>query len=166
MYILKWLAFLRSFFLAININMDDASLLVIIFLVQNMEVAETCTLTIWVVSSSILLKMDCKERVLIESKIIGVSRCECLDYLCDIATRMKLHGLDPTAKPKETSDNGAVWCECAINQHNEDTFAGNVYSDSKGLVGRIGAWSQRLVGMLTISAREPGVWETTPISLS
>ena len=33
-------------------------------------------------------------------------RCESLDYLCDIATRMKLHGLDPTAKPKENADNG------------------------------------------------------------
>ncbi|KAK2569029.1 Methylthioribulose-1-phosphate dehydratase [Acropora cervicornis] len=29
--------------------------------------------------------------------------CECLDYLCDIATRMKLHGLDPTTKPMENN---------------------------------------------------------------
>jgi len=26
--------------------------------------------------------------------------CECFDYLCDIATRMELHGLDPSAKPQ------------------------------------------------------------------
>ena len=44
--------------------------------------------------------------MLIKGLIIGVFRCECLDYLCDIATRMKLHGLDPTAKPKEHFDNG------------------------------------------------------------
>lgn len=123
-YILNWIAFLRSFFPAINISMD-ASLLVNVFLEQNKEAFATCTLSIWVFWSSILLKMDCKGRVLIESKIIGVSRCECLDYLCDIAARMKLHGLDPTAKPKETSDSAAVWWECAIIQH-IDTLTGNV----------------------------------------
>ncbi|KAJ7373703.1 hypothetical protein OS493_011312 [Desmophyllum pertusum] len=32
--------------------------------------------------------------------------CECLDYLCDIATQMKLQGLDPAAKPKENINNG------------------------------------------------------------
>ena len=37
-------------------------------------------------------------------------RCECLDYLCDIAVQMKSHGLDPTEKPKprEDMDNGIL----------------------------------------------------------
>ena len=37
-------------------------------------------------------------------------RCECLDYLCDIAVQMKSHGLDPTKKPKprEDMDNGIL----------------------------------------------------------
>ena len=29
-----------------------------------------------------------------------IYRCECYDYLFDIAVQMKLHGLDPTAEPK------------------------------------------------------------------
>lgn len=33
-------------------------------------------------------------------------RCECYDYLFDIAVQMKQHGLDPTAVPKE--ENGIV----------------------------------------------------------
>ena len=35
---------------------------------------------------------------------ILLPRCECLDYLCDIAVQMKSHGLDPTEKPKPRED--------------------------------------------------------------
>ena len=31
-------------------------------------------------------------------------RCECYDYLFDIAVEMKLHGIDPTAKPTKWSN--------------------------------------------------------------